>query len=174
MIRKLLIIILCLIVSSCGGVTFVTGLNFKKEVESGANGGNPGFTSDSVKLSSGKFIGFARPMGNCGAGVTFFGIALPIIPIKFTFNNCDENFYIKTESKEILNLKLKYGDNVYEAISIKKITKDEYRKEFRFKILDFSDFKAANDVVIIVVGDNFTQELPVKWGVMTYNNWSFP
>jgi hypothetical protein len=37
----------------------------------------------------------------------------------------------------------------------------------------------ADDKAIIVIGKTkdgkeFIEELPVKWGVMTYYNWSFP
>jgi hypothetical protein len=37
----------------------------------------------------------------------------------------------------------------------------------------------ADDKAIIVIGKTengkeFTEELPVKWGVMTYYHWSFP
>jgi hypothetical protein len=175
MIKKTLILLLCLTIANCGGFTKISGLKFKNSVNVKTNSGNAGFTEDVVKLNNGKFVGFLRPIGNCGGGVTFFGVILPIVPVKFTLNNCNDSFYIQTESQEIVNLKLKYNSNIfYDSISVKKITKDGYRKKFQFKIENFSDFKNAQDLAIIVIGDNFTQELPLTWGVMTYNNWSFP
>ena len=184
MIRKLLILTLCLIVSSCGGATFVAGLKFKKEVGAETNLGNPGFTSDVVKLSSGKFIGFERPIGDCGAGVSFFGIILPVIPVWANLNSCEKSFDVSISGLEISNAKLKYNGTIYDPVDVEKLiepykTKYEYGKKFKFKIDNFWKFRMADDKAIIVSGKTkdgkeFTEELPVKWGVMIYYNWAFP
>lgn len=184
MINKLLVFALCLIVSSCGGATFVAGLKFKKEVGAKTHVGNPGFTSDSVKLKNGMIIGFDRPIGNCGAGVKFFGIILPVIPVWLNLNSCEKNFDINISSLEISSAKLKYNNTIYDPIEVEKLiepykTKYEYGKKFKFKIDNFWQFQMSDDKAIIVIGKTkdgkeFTEELPVKWGVMTYNNWAFP
>lgn len=179
---------MCLTISSCGGYTYVAGLKFKKEVGAETAGGNPGFTSDSVKLKNSLIIGFDRPIGDCGAGVTFFGILLPIIPVGINLNNCEKSFDIKISGLEISNAKLKYNSIAYEPIATEKLIethegepgyKYEYGKKFKFQIPNFWNFRMADDKAIIVIGKtkdgkNFIEELPVKWGVMTYYNWSFP
>ena len=125
MIKKILCTLLCLTFISCGGFTKVAGLKFNKLGNSHPNYGNAGFTDDAIKLDNReKFIGFMRPMGECGGGVSFFGILLPIIPVGFTLNSCEENFFITTEGHEILNLKIKYGNTTHDYISLEKITHD--------------------------------------------------
>lgn len=57
--------------------------------------------------------------------------------------------------------------------------KSEYGKKFKFKIDNFWKFRMANDKAIIVIGKTedgkeFTEELTVKWGVMTCSNWALP
>lgn len=52
-------------------------------------------------------------------------------------------------------------------------------RNFIFKIPSFWKFRIADDKVIIVNvktegGKEFTEEVPVKWGVMSYHHWSFP
>jgi hypothetical protein len=198
MIKKISLIILCLSISSCGGFTYVAGLKFKKEVGAKTHGGNPGFTSDTTKLSNGIIIGFDRPIGKCGGGLTFFGILLPVIPVWFTMNSCEKEFVIVDAGGDIkLDLKLKYNGNIYEPnFTGNKVTYDgnvyapqtnvkgeigySYSTpEFKFKIDNFWQFRMADDKAIIVIGKTkdgkeFTEELPVKWGVMTYNNWAIP
>ena len=184
MIKKLLTLTLCLIISSCSGFTKVAGLKFKKEVGAETNGGNASFTEDIIKLRNNIIISFKRPIGKCGEGVTFFGIILPIIPVLINFNNCEKSFDISISGLEISNAKLKYNNSIYEPVTIEKLiepyrTKYEYGKKFKFKIINFWDFRMADDKAIIVIGKTkdgkeFIEELPVKWGVMTYYNWSFP
>jgi len=184
MINKLLILTLCLILSSCGGISVVAGLKFKSSVDTGPEaGGNPNSLSDVAKLGNGKFIIFERPIGKCGAGVTFFGIILPIIPVWTSLNSCEKSFDINVSSLEVSITKLKYDNTIYEPVAIEKLienmTEYEYGKKFKFKIDNFWNFRIANDKAIIIIGKTkdgkeFTEELPVKWGVMTYYNWSFP
>jgi hypothetical protein len=184
MIKKIfyliLSIILCLTITSCGGATFMAGLKFKKSVNSNSNAGNPSFTTDVVKLSNKKFIGFSRPMGNCGAGVTFFGIVLPIIPIWVTLNSCEKSFVIAVEGKKELDLRIRYDNNIYDPISIESKVVNAYNTtEYKFQIPNFWSFRMADEKSIIVItktadGKNFTEELPVKWGVMAYNSWAIP
>jgi hypothetical protein len=184
MIRKLFIVILSLSISSCGGFTKVAGLKFKKEVGAETNGGNASFTEDVIKLRNNIIVGFKRPIGKCGAGVTFFGIILPIIPVLINLNSCEESFDISISGLAISSAKLKYNSVIYDPVVIEKLiepykTQYEYGKKFKFKILNFWDFRMANDKAIIIIGKTkdgkeFIEELPVKWGVMTYYNWSFP
>ncbi|MBU6338373.1 MAG: hypothetical protein KGQ36_00145 [Rickettsiales bacterium] len=185
MIKKLLTLILCLIIINCGGATYVAGLKFKKGVDAESDHGNPNSTTDVVKLSNGKFINFPRPIGECGAGITFFGILLPVVPVWFTLNSCEEEFVINSTSEKILDIKLKYNEKVYNHIAIEKWEKKQgdqvymEGKKFKFKIDNFWKFRMADDKAIIVSGKtkdgkDFTEELPVKWGVMTYNNWVVP
>lgn len=185
--KKISILILCLILSSCGGFTEVAGLKFKKEVNSKTHGGNPGFTGDVVKLNSVTTVAFERPIGKCGASVSFFGILLPVIPVWLNFNSCDKSFDIDIYGFEIL-AKLKYNGTTYEPIKVEKLIevhvqdekyKYEYGRKFKFKIDNFWKFRMADDKAIIVIGKTkdgkeFTEELPVKWGVMTYYNWYLP
>ncbi len=179
MIKKLLILMLCLILFSCGGFSIVAGVKFKKVVGAATNNGNPSSTDDVVKLSNEKFISFKRPIGECGTGVSFFGIILPIIPVGVTTNKCEESFDISTEGYEVLMINLKYNGSTYDSVSMENLTKDGYRKKFKFKIQNFWKFRMSDDKAIIVSGktkdgQEFTQELPVKWGIMIYNNWVFP
>ena len=133
-------------------------------------------------------------MGKCGGGVTFFGIILPIIPVWFNFNSCEESFEIDiTDIKnisglEIQNATLKYNNQTHTPYATEPLIethgqnqehKYEYGKKFKFKIPNFWHFRIADDKAIIVTGktkdgQDFTQELPVKWGIMQYYNWSFP
>ena len=83
---------MCLIVSSCGGISVRANIKFKKPVDAESLGGNPGYTKDVVKLNNGTIISFPRPIGNCGAGITFFGVILPVIPVWLNLNRCEENF----------------------------------------------------------------------------------
>ena len=188
MIKKLLILTLCLSLYSCGGYTYVAGLKFKKEAGAKTHGGNPGFISDTVKLYNGMVIGFNRPIGKCGAGITFFGILLPVFPVGVTVNRCENNFDIDISGLGVSDAKLKYNNAIYDPISIEKLIethegmegyKYEYGSKFKFKIENFWKFRMADDKAIIVSGKtkdgkDFTEELPVKWGVMTYYNWAIP
>lgn len=169
MIKKLLILTLCCFIPGCGGGTFVAGLKFKKEVGAETNPGNPGFTSDVVKLKSGKFIGFERPIGKCGAGVTFFGIILPIVPVWANLNSCEKGFEVNISGLEVSKAMLRYNNVTYNPISVEILaepykTKYEYGRKFKFKMDDFQEFRFANDKLIIVTakakdGTEFTQEL---------------
>ena len=180
--RKVLILVLCLAITSCGGFSITAGLEFKKEVGAKSHGGNPGFTSDIIKLNNNLVVGFDRPIGNCGAGITLFGILIPIIPVKFTLNNCKKSFSIDVSSLKISSLELKYDGNIHKTISVEKLTENtgyEYGKKFKFKIDNFWKFRVADDKSIIISGKiedgtKFTKELPVKWGVVTHNHWVFP
>jgi hypothetical protein len=182
MIRKLLIITLCLIIASCGGISVRASIKFKKPVDAESLGGNPGFTFDLIKLKSGSTIAFDRPIGGCGAGITFFGVILPVIPVWLNLNRCEESFDVSISGLGISNVKLKYNGIINDPVSVEKLreTKYEYyEKKFKFKIDNFWKFRMANDKAIIVSGKTkdgkeFTEELPVKWGVALYKEWSFP
>lgn len=178
MIKKLLTLLtLCFVISSCSGFTSGAGLKLK--------------TGDNyVKLGT-KFISFEKPAGNCGGSVIFFGIILPVIPVWVTLNSCEEAFDLRVtgiqELGEDAKIKLKYNGVIYDPVSIENLTmlygkkgeyQAEYGKKFRFKIENFWKFRMADDKVIIISGKidgkYFVGELPVKWGIMTYNNWVIP
>ena len=182
MIKKILTLILCLVISSCAGFTSGAGLKFRT--------GN----SRNVELKDGTFAMFQKPIGNCGASVTFFGILLPIIPVWFISNTCEKSFEIDfvgavtipTLGQEA-SIKLKYNGIVYDPVAIEKLAmfygkkgehKSEYGRKFKFKIDNFWKFRVADDKAIIIMGKingkEFIEEIPVKWGVITYNNWSIP
>jgi len=197
MIRKILALMLCLIICGCGGFTKVAGLKFKNSVNIKPNsGGNPNSLFDVVELNNGTIVGFDRPIGKCGAGITFFGIALPVIPVWFTMNSCEKEFVIVAAGGGA-KLNLKYNGNIYEpTFTENKVIYDgniyapptnvkgeigyaRSTPEFKFKIENFWKFRMADDKAIIVSGKtkdgkDFTEELPVKWGVMTYYNWAIP
>ena len=182
MIRKILTLTLCLILSSCVGFNSATGLKFN--------------TGDDrvVELKNGRSIIFERPIGNCGVRITFFGIILPIIPIWFNSNSCEKSLDIDfaggigiPELGLKAVIKLKYNGTVHDPIALEKLTmlygingehKSEYGRKFKFKIDDFKNFKEAEDKAIIISGKidgkKFTEELPVKWGLMLYKNPSIP
>ncbi len=186
MIRKLLVIILCLTLFSCGGFSIVAGAKFKKEVFVKSNRGNPNSTTDLVKIGDKNYINFPRPIGNCGGKITFFGVLLPIIPVWFNFNSCEENFEINVSGSEVLDIKLKYRGKIEEAIAVERksnfthaSTVYELFTTYKFKIDNFWNFRIADDKAIIISGKTkdgeiFTEELPVSWGIMQYYNWSFP
>ena len=187
MIRKILTLTLCLVISSCGGFTKVAGLKFKSSVDTGKpTGGNPNSLSDVVKLENGIVISFPRPIGECGARISFFGIILPVIPVWATWNSCEDSFDINISRSEILNVKLKYNGIIYDPVVVKKKIDVTHSgilygllTEYRFQIINFWKFRMADDKAIIVSGKtkdgkDFTEELPVKWGVMTYYNWAVP
>lgn len=185
MIKKILMLSLYLMISNCGGFNAASGLKFKKEIDTKSFAGNPGFTGDVVRLKNDRFISFERPIGECGTNITFFGILLPVIPVWITLNSCDEEFVINSTSNGIVDLKLKYNGKLYDSIAIEKWEKKHgdqvYMdgKKFKFKIPNFWKFRMADDKAIIITteakdGQKFTDELPVKWGAMTYRHWSFP
>ena len=97
---------------------------------------------------------------------------------------CEKGFDVSISGVEVSNTKLKYNGTVYDPVIIEKLiepykTKYEYGKKFKFQIPNFWKFRMADDKAIIVSGKTkdgkeFSEELPVKWGVMTYYNWSFP
>ena len=180
---------LCLIISSCGGFSVVAGLKFKKSVGAKSNAGNASFTEDTLKLGSKGYVSFKRPMGKCGASITFFGIILPVIPVWVTLNDCKKEFAIDfsgpTGEEDKVTMKLKYNGNVYDSVYTKELAHEYkgekyiYGKKYKFKIDNFWKFRMADDKTIIVTGktesgEEFTQELPVKWGIMIYNNWAIP
>jgi len=182
MIRNLIILILCLTLSSCIGFNSATGLKFQ--------------TGDSrvVELKNGVFIHFERPIGNCGVRMTFFGIVLPVIPVWFSSNSCEKSFDIDfagatsvSKLGQEAKVRLKYNGIVYDSVAVEKLValygkngenKLEYGRRFKFKIEDFHKFKTAKDKAIVVSGKiggkEFTEELPVKWGVIFYKNPSIP
>jgi hypothetical protein len=182
MIKKLLTLTLCLIITSCNGFTSGAGLKFKT--------GNR-----DVELKSGTFVMFQEPLGKCGASVTFFGILLPIIPVWFRSNSCEKSFDIDFTGAVSIpklgqnaNIKLKYNGVIYDPVAVEKLVmfygkngehQSEYGKKFKFKIDNFWKFRMADDKAIIIIGKTedgkeFTEELPVKWGIMTYNYWEVP
>ena len=193
MIKKILTLALCLIVSSCGGISVRASIKFKKPVDAESLGGNPGYTKDVVKLNNGTIISFPRPIGNCGAGITFFGVILPVIPVWLNLNRCEENFTIAipkpfstSNLAEVSNAKLKYNGVIYDPIAVEKkidVTRSwtlyGSLTDYKFQIPNFWQFRMADDKAIIVSGKTedgkeFTEELPVKWGAVLYNEWSFP
>lgn len=186
MIKKLLTLTLCLIVFSCGGISVGAGIKFKKSVNAVSFAGNPGFTSDGIKLSSDIAISFPRPIGECGARVTFFGIILPVIPVWLNLNSCEKSFVINISDTEVLSAKLKYNGVIHDPVTIERksdITHSwvlyEVLTEYKFQIPNFWKFRMADDKAIIVRGKTkdgkeFTEELPVEWGIMPYKEWSFP
>jgi hypothetical protein len=183
MIRKLLILTLCLTISGCIGFNTATGLKFK--------------TGDDrvVELKNGTFISFEKPIGNCGVRIIFFGVILPIIPIWFSSNSCDKGFDIAFTTiisnpklgREI-NIKLKYSSAIHDPVEVEKVSEYyyalkgeqrlQYERRFKFKIDNFEKFKEVNDKAMLISGKidekDFTEELPVKWGVMFYKNPSIP
>jgi hypothetical protein len=182
MIKKLLTLTLCLIISNCIGFNSAAGLKFK--------------TGDKVvKLKNGTFVTFERPIGNCGTKVTFFGIILPVIPVHFSSNSCEKSFDIDfagavsiPELGREAGVKLKYNGIIYDPVAVEKLVmsygingenKSEYGKKFKFKIDSFWKFRMADDKAIILSGKTkdgkeFTEDLPVKWGVMVYKNPDLP
>ena len=100
-------------------------------------------------------------------------------------NNCKKEFVISSSAENTLNLGLKYNKKVHNPVSIKRWEKKHgdqiYMdgRNFTFKIPSFWKFRTADDKAIIVSvrtdsGKEFTEEVPVKWGGMTYHHWSFP
>ena len=186
MIKKLLILTLCLIVSSCGGISVGAGVKFKKSVNAESFAGNPGFTSDGVKLNNDISINFPRPIGECGSGVTFFGIILPVIPVWFNLNRCEKSFVINISDTEVLSAKLKYNGVIHDPVATERRVDIAHSwvlygvlTEYKFQIPNFWKFRMVDDKAIIVSGKTkdgkeFTEELPVKWGIMLYKEWSFP
>ena len=186
MIKKILTIILCLIISSCSGFTSGAGLKFKTENRT---------ENKFVKLKNGTFATFQEPIGDCGSSITFFGILLPVIPVWFSLNICEKSFNIDFTGtsgvprlEQDTKIKLKYNGIIYDPITVEKLVmfygkngenKSEYGKKFKFKINNFWKFRMADDKAIIISGKTedgkeFTEELPVKWDVMIYNNWALP
>jgi hypothetical protein len=182
MIRKILTLTLCLILFSCVGFNSSAGLKFET--------GN-----EVVKLKNGELINFETPIGDCGAKVVFFGILLPVIPIWFRANSCEKSFDIAFNSivgnpklwREA-NIKLKYRGDIHDPITVEKISEYyymlrgeqnlQYDRKFKFRIDDFRKFKTSDDKAIIISGKidgkKFTEELPVRWGVILYKNPSIP
>ena len=186
MIRKILTLTLCLIISSCSGFTSGAGLKFKTENRT---------ENRFVKLKNGTFATFQEPIGKCGASITFFGILLPIIPVWFSLNSCEQSFDIDFTGAsgvprlgQDTKIKLKYNGIIYDPVAVEKLVmfygrngehQSEYGKKFKFKIDDFWKFRMDDDKAIIIIGKTedgkeFSEELPVKWGVMTYSNWAVP
>ncbi len=174
---------LCLTISSCTGFTSGAGLKLKT--------GN----SRVAKLKDGTFVDFEKPIGRCGASIAFFGILIPIIPVWLSSNSCEKSFDIDfigaahiPKLGQEANIKLKYNGVIYDPVVVEKLIayygkngehQSEYGKKFKFKIDNFWKFRMADDKAIIIIGKvtggkDFTEELPVKWGVMTYNHWALP
>ncbi len=177
MIKKTLTFVLCLVIFNCSGFTSGAGLKLKT--------GN-----NYVKFGK-EVISFEQPAGKCGANVIFFGILLPIIPVWFNSNSCEKSFDIDIVGIQRLGedskIKLKYSNTIYEPIAVEKLamlygkkgeSRAEYGKKFKFKIENFWKFRIANDKAIIIKGKadgkDFEGEIPVKWGITTYNNWAIP
>lgn len=180
MIKKLFIILLCFNLTSCGGFSFRTGLKFDKSVNARTDRGNPSRTGDTLKLNNEKWGVFYRPMGECGTGVVFFVFVVLPVPVWFHTNMCEKELIIETSFNDIMNLQLKYNDKVHDAVE-KKVTYVETvlfrptgnKTEYKFKIDNFWKFKFAKDKALIITSkDGLVQELPVKWGIVWYNDWS--
>ena len=186
MIKKILVILLCLSNSGCSGFTSGAGLKFKTENRT---------ENRFVKLKNGTFATFQEPIGKCGASVTFFGILLPIVPVWFNLNRCETSFNIDFTGgsgvprlRQDANIKLKFNGVIHDPFAVEKLVmfygknaeyQSEYGRRFKFKIDNFWKFRMTDDKVIIVSGKTedgkeFTEELPVEWGVMTYNGWALP
>lgn len=183
MIKKISIFLLCLFISSCSGFTSGAGLKFRNGSGIGEN------------LKDGTYVMFQKPLGKCGASIKFFGILVPIIPVWFSANSCEKSFDIEFAGSvsnpklgQEADIKLRYGGVIYYPVAVEKLTmlygkkgehKSEYGRKFKFKINSFQKFKMADDKAIIISGKTkdgkkFTEEIPVKWGVMNYNNWAVP
>ena len=180
MIKKLFIILLCFNLTGCGGLSFRTGLKFDKSVNARTDRGNPSRTGDTLKLNNEKWGVFYRPMGECGTGVVFFVFVVLPVPVWFHLNSCSKKIVINSDSEEILKLQLKYNDKVYDVIdkenefieqgSLKAMGSNT---RYIFKIDNFWKFKFAKDKALIITSkDGLVQELPVKWGIVWYNDWS--
>ena len=187
MIRKIILAILCLSISSCNGFTAGAGLKFQTENRT---------ENRFAKLKNGMFFDFEKPAGNCGAGIIFFGILLPVIPVWFISNSCEKSFDIaftsivsNPELGREANIKLKYNGIIYNPVAVEKLLESyyiqngenrlQYGRKFKFKIDNFWKFRMADDKAIIIIGKTedgkeFTEELLVRWGIMTYNEWSGP
>lgn len=180
MIKKLFIILLCFNLTGCGGFSFRTGLKFDKSVNSKTYAGNPGFVSNVLKLDNDDIISFYRPMGECGTGVVFFVFVVLPVPVWFHLNSCSKKIVINSDSEEILKLQLKYNDKVYDVIDKKNefIEQGSFKAmgsntRYIFKIDNFWKFKFAKDKALIITSkDGSIEELPVKWGIIWYNDWS--
>jgi hypothetical protein len=107
---------------------------------------------------------------------------LPLIPVWLNLNRCEKSFDVSISGLGISNAKLKYNGTIKDPVVVEKLRETEYEyyeKKFKFKIDNFWKFRMADDKTIIVSGKTkdgkeFTEELPVKWGVALYNEWSFP
>lgn len=182
MIKKLFIILLCFNLVGCGGLSFRGGLKFDKSVDAEHDSGNPNRTGDTVKLNNGKYGTFYRPMGKCGAGIMIFVAVVIPVPVWLYTNTCNKELTIETSFNNIANLQLKYNGKIHNAVEKKTsyIELASFRPtgnngKYKFKIDSFRKFKRAKDKVLIVTTqDGSVQELPIKWGIMTYNNWCFP
>lgn len=178
MIKKIFLLLLCFNLIGCGGIFVRGGLKFKRSVKTYSG---VFLNSDGLKLNE-TYISFYRPMGECGFGIGLFGIILPIIPIWLSTNTCNKELVINSSSKKIQNLQLRYNNKVYDAFDTKSSYGDQglfrsygYNKTYKFKIDSFVKLRFANDKALIVtLEDGFTQELPIKWGVMMYNSFSSP
>lgn len=127
--------------------------------------------------SDGSKIGFAY-LGNCGGGISFTGIMIPIIPWIF-FNSCEGKDFIVTNKGYLdtlgISLELRYGGKIYDPyFDIKEVYVQEkiYKQDWvKFKILNFSEFKKATDKSIILHkrkpdGTIFTKEIPFDWKIV--------
>ena len=181
MIKKLFILILCFILSSCGGVSYRMGIKFKKLDKLNKFKDNYYLSNSAVKVKNGEIISFDTPMGRCGVGITTFGILLPIIPIKIhLLNTCNNGITLIDITNKVKALQIKYNGKLYDGFREEKKVIDVIDhyinvSTFKFKIDNFKKFKSAKDkVLIITTNDGFTQEIPIEWGLLRYDSWAFP
>lgn len=180
MFKQIFIMFLCFNLIGCGGFSFRGALQFDKTTGSKTYPGNPGFTSNVLKLKNGDVISFYRPMGECGGGVVLFVAVIVPIPVWFHLNTCDNEIAINSSSQKILKLQIKYDGKIYDTYdTVASANTQEmfksigYNKTYKFKIGSFKDFKHSKDKVLIVITkDGTIQELPIEWKINWYNDWS--
>lgn len=120
-------------------------------------------------------------IGECGSKMGFFTflIPLPLIPYKFSYNNCERNdfslgIFLTTK---ISNTKfyLKYNNKTYNSY-LKDYLPDIHKGRFKyvkFKISSFSAFKKAKDKTLIITkkmdnGNIITKEIPFEWKITSH------
>ena len=116
----------------------------------------------SSEWKNGPNISFSY-LGNCGGGISFTGIMVPIVPWIF-FNKCEERDFVVAGKRYLeiigVSIQLKYGNQIYEPYLDNVWVK--------FKIPNFSAFKNAKDKTLIIHkkkpdGTMWSKELPFDW-----------
>lgn len=115
-----------------------------------------------ISFGKGDSIGFSY-LGQCGGGISFFGMLIPLIPIPI-FNKCEKNGFGDISDLYLssigVTLQLYYNEKIYDSYTENGLVK--------FKITNFSDFKKANDKALIIHkkqpdGALWTKKLPFDW-----------